>query len=519
MFSIPWVHIKPLILLKFNLIMDEFIEDVDENVHQRMFQPTEVNSLRDRVYKILSQLEGTPFTIQRICELLTDPRKNYTRPEKFLRGFEKVCLVVSTVDAYGNKIHYVEPRLSGNIERSTPVVLNGSSGDSGPGGSGEESSIGSKRWDGEEEDADNMTTRRPCINFYRRSSSKLVEGLKNSFGDGLLGAYSPGIPGKHTLQRPFLSSRSSISFNTIFEEAENSATTADDGDDVGEIKQERQEGETSVEEADVEGAESRTAHTSEFLSSQSTHPLTGIQKLFMETEEEETNKLTTIVPPIDQMLRPMGQLEAFVNTISMVTATPSVTSATSGTSAVMTEPVREKPSPEEVEAGSGGDGPDPESKQEEEVGIPVTEIQPPKEEASDEVNSKEADATLTDSSSNPTRSSLKRDSKEDASVTLASPAKRPRLDAKRADKSESDDEFSGIYPAATSISMEYEKFKEDSKESAEKSPNETQFSGENSASKHEAVEAPNPESQEEIPEEDGCRATVDSDTGEKEVLK
>lgn len=33
-----------------------------------------------------------PFTIQRLCELLTDPRRNYTGTDKFLRGVEKVCL-------------------------------------------------------------------------------------------------------------------------------------------------------------------------------------------------------------------------------------------------------------------------------------------------------------------------------------------------------------------------------------------------------------------------------------------
>lgn len=31
-----------------------------------------------------------PFTIQRLCELLTEPKRNYTGTEKFLRGVEKV---------------------------------------------------------------------------------------------------------------------------------------------------------------------------------------------------------------------------------------------------------------------------------------------------------------------------------------------------------------------------------------------------------------------------------------------
>lgn len=35
-----------------------------------------------------------PFTIQRLCELLTDPRRNYTGTDKFLRGVEKVFILI-----------------------------------------------------------------------------------------------------------------------------------------------------------------------------------------------------------------------------------------------------------------------------------------------------------------------------------------------------------------------------------------------------------------------------------------
>ncbi|OON14716.1 hypothetical protein X801_09494, partial [Opisthorchis viverrini] len=62
-----------------------------------------------------------PFTIQRICELLENPFRHYSRPDKYLRGFEKVmqitaysiikvCMVVSTVDPHGNKMHMEDPR-------------------------------------------------------------------------------------------------------------------------------------------------------------------------------------------------------------------------------------------------------------------------------------------------------------------------------------------------------------------------------------------------------------------------
>lgn len=56
--SIPWFHIKPLILQKFNHIMDEFIEDVDENERRSIPRTVELNDLKERVYNVLNQFEG-----------------------------------------------------------------------------------------------------------------------------------------------------------------------------------------------------------------------------------------------------------------------------------------------------------------------------------------------------------------------------------------------------------------------------------------------------------------------------
>lgn len=41
-------------------------------------------------YILLDIYFSAPFTIQRLCELLTDPKKHYRRTDKFLRGVEKV---------------------------------------------------------------------------------------------------------------------------------------------------------------------------------------------------------------------------------------------------------------------------------------------------------------------------------------------------------------------------------------------------------------------------------------------
>lgn len=46
----------------------------------------------------LDLFHAAPFTVQRICELLTDPRKQYSRIDKFMRAIEKNLLVVSTIE-------------------------------------------------------------------------------------------------------------------------------------------------------------------------------------------------------------------------------------------------------------------------------------------------------------------------------------------------------------------------------------------------------------------------------------
>ncbi|CAB4040263.1 serine threonine- phosphatase 4 regulatory subunit 2-A-like, partial [Paramuricea clavata] len=46
----------------------------------------------------------TPFTIQRLCELITEPKKYYKTTDKFLRGVEKNIMVVSTVQPDGSLI-------------------------------------------------------------------------------------------------------------------------------------------------------------------------------------------------------------------------------------------------------------------------------------------------------------------------------------------------------------------------------------------------------------------------------
>ncbi|CAL8367414.1 unnamed protein product [Lota lota] len=96
---IPWSKFKTYFLFKMENVMDDFHASSPEqrgspnpNV---VYVPFDV--MKERIVKIVDGYSGVPFTIQRLCELLTDPTRNYTGTEKFLRGVEKNVMVVSCV--------------------------------------------------------------------------------------------------------------------------------------------------------------------------------------------------------------------------------------------------------------------------------------------------------------------------------------------------------------------------------------------------------------------------------------
>lgn len=91
---------------------------------------------------LLDRLElfvAPPFTIQRMCELLVEPKKQYSRIDKFMRALEKNILVVSTVTDGGR-------RNSENDSNLFDLSLNGSA----------EISEESKESSGEDQEQSNM---------------------------------------------------------------------------------------------------------------------------------------------------------------------------------------------------------------------------------------------------------------------------------------------------------------------------------------------------------------------------
>lgn len=58
--------------------------------------------MKNFILEKLDTFAAAPFTVQRICELLTTPRKEYNRIDKYMRALEKNILVVSTTEP-GNR--------------------------------------------------------------------------------------------------------------------------------------------------------------------------------------------------------------------------------------------------------------------------------------------------------------------------------------------------------------------------------------------------------------------------------
>jgi len=96
----PWTKIKPVVRLKLETIIADFSKDMPEEQSLKMpnVDIFKFPEMKQRIFEQLDSYSGIPFTMQRLCELLTQPRRHYKRVDKFMRGLEKVMLVVSTVE-------------------------------------------------------------------------------------------------------------------------------------------------------------------------------------------------------------------------------------------------------------------------------------------------------------------------------------------------------------------------------------------------------------------------------------
>nr|CAI5846914.1 unnamed protein product [Callosobruchus analis] len=95
-----WPTIKSLFREKLINVITEFYESCPSveippcpNVEHFNYE-----LMKSFILEKLETFSSAPFTVQRICELLTTPRKEYNRIDKFMRALEKNILVVSTTE-------------------------------------------------------------------------------------------------------------------------------------------------------------------------------------------------------------------------------------------------------------------------------------------------------------------------------------------------------------------------------------------------------------------------------------
>lgn len=115
-----WEQFKPLIKKKIQMIAAEFNEahPCDPNLNQPNVKPFEFEEVKRNILSGIDSFTGAPFTIQRICELLTDPYKHYKRADKFLKGLEKNVMVISEETVDQSKTE------NGNTSGSSSLCLN-----------------------------------------------------------------------------------------------------------------------------------------------------------------------------------------------------------------------------------------------------------------------------------------------------------------------------------------------------------------------------------------------------------
>ncbi|XP_031341755.1 serine/threonine-protein phosphatase 4 regulatory subunit 2 [Photinus pyralis] len=95
-----WGTIKSLLREKLINVITDFYESCP-SVEIPPCPNVEVfnyESMKTFILDKLDTFSAAPFTVQRICELLTSPRKQYNRIDKYMRALEKNILVVSTTE-------------------------------------------------------------------------------------------------------------------------------------------------------------------------------------------------------------------------------------------------------------------------------------------------------------------------------------------------------------------------------------------------------------------------------------
>mmetsp|Transcript_101212 Transcript_101212/g.179758 ORF Transcript_101212/g.179758 Transcript_101212/m.179758 type:complete len:249 (+) Transcript_101212:30-776(+) len=97
--SYPWDALRLLLARKVEHVLSDFWRDApDLNLREgETFQQSAVEPLTQCVLD--PRREGAPWTTQRLCELLAEPRSTYKSTRKYLYALQRAVLIQSTEEA------------------------------------------------------------------------------------------------------------------------------------------------------------------------------------------------------------------------------------------------------------------------------------------------------------------------------------------------------------------------------------------------------------------------------------
>ncbi|VIO88893.1 Uncharacterized protein BM_BM3062 [Brugia malayi] len=113
LFSIHSTHLQSLTIQLYQTMSEmlciETENAVTENEKKTLVSDDDLYQQRQFILRKAAEFDGTPFTFQRLCELLISPSRHYKRTDKYLRALEKNINVVTTITESGERITGVEP--------------------------------------------------------------------------------------------------------------------------------------------------------------------------------------------------------------------------------------------------------------------------------------------------------------------------------------------------------------------------------------------------------------------------
>ncbi|KAM3728388.1 Serine/threonine-protein phosphatase 4 regulatory subunit 2-A [Dirofilaria immitis] len=108
-----WDIIRCAFLWKLEQTMSEMLcieadSAVTEDDKKILISDGDLHQQRQFILQKAAEFDGTPFTFQRLCELLTSPSRHYKRTDKYLRALEKNINVVTTITEDGERVTGIE---------------------------------------------------------------------------------------------------------------------------------------------------------------------------------------------------------------------------------------------------------------------------------------------------------------------------------------------------------------------------------------------------------------------------